>query len=355
MPDLACGHIGYVVTGIKTIRSVKIGDHLISSLDQSTPQPTQIHLPKPTIFAGFFPKQNQDYQQLVKAVDKLLLNDASVTVEKAHSAVLGAGFRLGFLGTLHMDVFRERLNGEFAAETIITAPTVTFMIHYKHAKVEPLAVNTSALFPDANEMAQVLHIAEPVCRVTVSCAEQCIGDVMKLIGDNRGTDAVLDYKRAAHVKITCRVPLLEMIGDFYDRLLSITSGTCQFDYEPDGHEPSDIVLVKVLLNGDPIDMLSFIAHSSSARPRALSLLSRLKSSLERHQFEIVLQASVNNRVIARETLSAMRKDVTAKCYGRDGTRKKKLLEQQREGKAKLRQIGRVTIESEALCNLMRFK
>lgn len=350
-PILPSGHIGYVMmAGVKSIRAVRVGDCLLETPHSAHSYSNQIILPKPIIFAGFFPKHSIDHQQLTKALDRLCLNDASVSVEKAHSVVLGAGFRLGFLGTLHMDVFRERLAGEFSAETIITAPTVTYKVEIGK---ETVMVNSPDQFP--SDVNKKMTVYEPMCRVYMagpSTSTEWMRRVITLIDDHRGMYIEPDYLTGS---IQSVIPLQELIGSFHDQLQSMTSGQCSFDYEQCGYEPSDICLVKILLNGDPVDMLSFLSHLSTARTRALDLLSRLKHSLPRHQFDISLQASLHNRIIARETLSAMRKDVTAKCYGGDGTRKKKLLEQQRVGKEKLRQIGRVSIDAEALSNLMRVR
>ena len=349
--ELHQGMIGYMFTGLKLTRMLRPGDCLSNEKSSDTDLRLPVindNKPKQTVFAGFFPK-GDDYNNLKKALQRLSLNDPAVSMEPSQSAVLGAGWRLGFLGTLHMAVFKERLKMEFEADCLVCHPTVNYCVILKDGTFKQ--VKTFEDFPSDINPKQVL---EPWCRVTVRSREQDIGPLGVLVKETRGECFFVDNYKDNSVMVKFEMPLEELIGDFQERVLSLSQGYASLDYEPMEDKPSDIVPVQVLINGEPADMLSFLAHSTRARSRASVLLKRLKEEnvIQRHQFSIALQASIRGKIIARETITAHRKDVTQKCYGGDGTRKKKLLEQQKLGKAKLKSIGRVEINPDAISALV---
>jgi GTP-binding protein LepA len=347
--SLGPAQVGYMVAAIKTLEDVRIGDTI--TLD-SNPAPSPLpgyEEPKQMVFCDFYPStsgmeagKRGDYEALREAMNKLHLNDASFTYEPTHSDALGFGFRCGFLGLLHMDIIQERLEREGGVEVVQTAPTVPYQIGLRDgASVE---IHNPADLPD---LANINEIREPIVRLEIICPMENIGDLMKLCESRRGTFKAQKYISDTRQILDYELPLAEIIYDFYDKLKSITRGYGTMDYEVIGYRPERLVKVDVLVNGTPVEALSLICHRDNAEFRSRLILQKLKKQIDRHQFEIPLQSAIGGKVIARETIKAVRKNVTAKCYGGDVTRKRKLLEKQKEGKKRMKSIGSVNIPQEA--------
>ena len=338
---LTAGEVGYLITGVKDVRQARVGDTVTSAArPASEPLPGYAN-PKPMVFSGLYPLDGDDYPELRDALDKLRLNDASLAYEPETSTALGFGFRCGFLGLLHMEIVRERLEREFDLSLISTAPNVVYRLVMESGA--ELVVTNPSEFPGG----KVAHIYEPVVRVTVLAPSDHIGAIMELCQGRRGVLLGMDYLSSDRVEIRYTMPLAEIIFDFFDQLKSRTRGYASLDYEPAGEQEADLVKVDILLQGQPVDAFSQIVHVDRAREYGLSMTARLKELIPRQQFEVPIQAAAGSRIIARENIRAMRKDVLAKCYGGDITRKRKLLERQKEGKRRMKVIGRVEVPQEA--------
>jgi len=347
-PEVGCGDVGYIITGIKNAKEVRVGDTITHA---SNPDPQMIHgfeEVKPMVFAGIFPVDTDDFEELRDCMDKLQLNDAALTFELETSQALGFGFRCGFLGMLHMEIVQERLEREFDQTVITTVPNVSFVAYT--TKGEKVTVNNPTEFPDP---VKTDRIEEPYIKAQIISKPEYIGNIMTLCLGKRGILLNQHYLTQTRVELLFEMPLTEIVFDFYDKLKSQTRGYASFDYHPIGYRESDIVKMDILLNGDKVDALSALIHRSRAQDFGRKLCEKLKELLPRQQFQIVIQAAIGAKIIARETISALRKDVTAKCYGGDITRKRKLLEKQKEGKKRMRQIGSVEIPQEAFLAVLK--
>jgi GTP-binding protein LepA len=346
--EVKTGDVGYIITGIKNAKEVKVGDTITTA---NNPNPEMIQgfeEVKPMVFAGIFPVNTDDFEELRDCMDKLQLNDASLTFELETSQALGFGFRCGFLGLLHMEIIQERLEREFNQTVITTVPNVSF-IAYTTAG-EKIIVNNPTEFPDP---VKTDHIDEPFIKAQIITKPEYIGNIMTLCLGKRGILINQSYLTQTRVELIFEMPLTEIVFDFYDKLKSQTRGYASFDYHPIGYRDADIVKMDILLNGDKVDALSALIHRSRAQEFGRKLCEKLKELVPRQQFQIAIQAAVGAKVIARENISAMRKDVTAKCYGGDISRKRKLLEKQKEGKKRMRQIGNVEVPQEAFLAVLK--
>jgi len=342
------GDVGYIITGIKNAKEVKVGDTITLA---SNPSPTLIkgfEEVKPMVFAGIYPVNTDEFEELRDCMDKLQLNDASLTFELETSQALGFGFRCGFLGMLHMEIIQERLEREFNQTVITTVPNVSFIA--TTTKEEVIIVNNPTEFPDP---VKTDHIDEPFIKAQIITKPEYIGNIMTLCLGKRGILINQHYLTPTRVELIFEMPLTEIVFDFYDKLKSQTRGYASFDYHPIGYRESDIVKMDILLNGDKIDALSALIHRSRAQDFGRKLCEKLKELIPRQQFQIAIQAAIGAKVVARENISAMRKDVTAKCYGGDISRKRELLEKQKEGKKRMRQIGNVEVPQEAFLAVLK--
>ncbi|MGB9623557.1 MAG: translation elongation factor 4 [Phycisphaerae bacterium] len=339
---LSAGEVGYVIAGIKSIREVNIGDTITLNSRPAARALPGYHPPQQMVFCDFYPGPGTESPMLREALEKLWLNDSSFTFEPVHSDALGFGFRCGFLGLLHMKIIQERLERESDVNVVQTAPTVTFEVLQTDGRV--IRIDSPSELPERTKIAE---IREPVIACSLVIPADCIGAVMQLAQDRRGTYKRTEYLSPTRVMLMYDLPLVETIYDFYDRLKSVTHGYGTMDYDITGFRADDLVKLDVLVNGELVDALSIIVHRDKAEVRGRRLIRRLKEEISRHLFEIPLQAAIGNKVIARETIKAMRKNVTAKCYGGDVTRKRKLLEKQKEGKKRMKQVGQVAIPQEA--------
>lgn len=348
--ELSAGNVGYIVTGIKQASEVKVGD-TITHANNPAPQAIKgFEDVKPMVFAGIYPVDTEDYEDLRSSMEKLKLNDASLTWEPESSAALGFGFRCGFLGMLHMEIVQERLEREFNMNVIITVPNVSYLVHTTSG--ETLTVNNPSDLPPP---AKIAYIEEPYIKANIITKSEYVGAVMKLCIDKRGTLISQNYLTTDRVELVFEMPLGEIVFDFYDRLKSISRGYASFDYHPIGYREADLVKLDILLNGEPVDALSALIHRSNAYEFGKKMCEKLKELIPRQQFEIPIQAAIGSKIIARETIKALRKDVTAKCYGGDILRKRKLLEKQKEGKKRMRQVGKVEIPQSAFMAVLKLK
>ncbi len=337
---LEAGEVGYVVTGLKDVSRLRVGDTLTAARGgASVPLPGYKDV-KPTVFAGLYPTDSDDYPDLRDALEKLKLNDASLFYEPETSQALGFGFRCGFLGLLHMEIVRERLEREFDLDLLVTAPNVAYRV-YTHAG-EEIEVHSPADMPREFE-----RVEEPYIRATTIVPKDYVGSVMELNNDRRGGFDHMEYLSEDRVLLTYDLPLAEIVYDYYDQLKSRTKGYASFDYDIVGFEEGDLVRVDILLASEPVDALSLVVHRQEAQPRGRALVERLRQEIPRQMFDVPVQAAIGSRVIARETIKAKRKDVLAKCYGGDVTRKRKLLERQKKGKKRMKQVGSVEVPQEA--------
>jgi GTP-binding protein LepA len=346
-PELGPGEIGVFTASIKQVRDTRVGDtitHEKRGTDKALPgfKPAQ-----PVVFCGLFPVDANDFEALRDAIEKLALNDASFSYEVETSAALGFGFRCGFLGLLHLEVVRDRLEREYDLDLITTAPSVVFHLHMKDGEVRDL--HNPADMPD---LTLVDRIEEPRIRATIMVPDDYLGDVLKLCQDRRGIQLDLTYA-GSRAMVVYDLPLAEVVFDFYDRLKSVTKGYASFDYQISEYREDLLVKMSILVNDEPVDALSIMVHRDRAEARGRAMVEKLKDLIPRHMFKIPIQAAIGGRVIARETLSALRKDVTAKCYGGDATRKRKLLDKQKAGKKKMRQFGKVEIPQEAFISALK--
>ena len=345
--ELGPGEIGVLTASIKQVRDTRVGD-TITHEKKGTDTPLPGFKPaQPVVFCGLFPVDANDFEALRDAIEKLALNDASFSYEMETSAALGFGFRMGFLGLLHLEVVRDRLEREYDLDLITTAPSVVFRLHMKDGEVREL--HNPADMPD---LTYVDHIEEPRIKATIMVPDEYLGDVLKLCQDRRGIQMDLTYAGSRAMAVY-DLPLAEVVFDFYDRLKSVTKGYASFDYQLADYREDFLVKMSILVNDEPVDALSIMVHRDRAEARGRAMVEKLKDLIPRHMFKIPIQAAIGGRVIARETLSAMRKDVTAKCYGGDATRKKKLLEKQKAGKKKMRQFGKVEIPQTAFIQALK--
>lgn len=344
---LYAGQVGYIVTGMKTVQEARVGDTLYHTKQPVAPFPG-FKPAKPMVFAGIYPVESTDFDLLRDAVEKLTLNDASVTVEKKTSNALGLGYRCGFLGLLHMDVFKQRLEQEYNMSVIATAPSVLYKIKLKHG--ETVDIESPADFPDPGTIETIF---EPIIKATIIVPKTYLGALLKLCEEKRGEQIEMQFLTEDRIILTYKLPLNEVATDFYDELKSLSSGYASFDYEQSGYEPSDLVRLDILLNGQQVDALSTIVHEDSAYYIGRALTKTLKGVIPKQLIEVAIQAAIGAKIIARETISPLRKDVIAKCYGGDITRKKKLLEKQKEGKKKMKQVGTVRVPQEAFMSILK--
>jgi GTP-binding protein LepA len=346
--SVECGDVGYIITGIKNAKEVKVGDTLTSVVNPTHERIDGFEEVKPMVFAGIFPVDTDQFEELRDCMEKLQLNDASLTFELETSQALGFGFRCGFLGLLHMEIIQERLEREFNQTVITTVPNVNFIAYTN--KDETVQVTNPATLPDPT---RIDHIEEPFIKAQIITKPDYIGNIMNLCIGKRGMLISQSYLTPSRVELMFEMPLTEIVFDFYDKLKSQTRGYASFDYHPIGFRESDIVRMDILLNGEKVDALSALIHRSRAQDFGRKLCEKLKDLLTRQQFQIAIQAAIGAKVIARENISAMRKDVTAKCYGGDISRKRKLLEKQKEGKKRMRQIGNVEVPQEAFLAVLK--
>ena len=346
-PLVNCGDVGYLITGIKNAKDVKVGDTIVNALKPANPIKGFEEV-KPMVFAGIYPVMTEDFEELRECMDKLQLNDASLTFELETSQALGFGFRCGFLGLLHMEIIQERLEREFKQTVITTVPNVSF-IGYS-TRGEKIFVNNPTEMPDPTKTDR---IEEPFIRAQIITKPDYIGNIMTLCLGKRGILINQSYLTPSRVELVFEMPLTEIVFDFYDKLKSQTRGYASFDYHPIDYRDSDIVKMDIMLNGEKVDALSALIHRSRSQEFGRKLCEKLKELLPRQQFQIAIQAAIGAKVVARENISAMRKDVTAKCYGGDISRKRKLLEKQKEGKKRMRQIGNVEIPQEAFLAVLK--
>lgn len=346
--QLDAGEVGFIISGIKDIRDVKVGDTVTSVKNASVEPLPGFQKVKPMVFAGIFPIVASEYQNLKDALDKLCLNDSSLTFEVEKSLALGFGYRCGFLGLLHMEIVQERLEREFNLALITTAPTVVYRITKTDGTV--LMLENPSGMPDETQIAKM---EEPYVKVTLHTPTDYIGGLLKLCEDKRGEQLRMDYVTEKKVIIEYKLPMNEMVMDFYDRLKSITKGYASLEYEFMSFEEAKLVKMDILINGEPIDALSLIVHHTKAVNRGRLLTEKMKELIPRQQYQVNIQAAIGSKIIARETLGAIRKDVTAKCYGGDISRKRKLLEKQKEGKKRMKQIGSVDVPQEAFLAILK--
>jgi len=348
--ELAAGEVGYVIAGIKEVGHTKVGD-TITEATAPTAQPFPgFRDVRPMVFAGLYPVEPHEYLLMKEALAKLRLNDSSFTFESETSVALGFGFRCGFLGLLHMEIIQERLEREFGLRLLATAPTVIYRVTRTDGSV--LEVENPAKLPPPQSIAT---IEEPYIRASILAPTEHVGAILALCQEKRGAQVGLEYLEESRVLITYDIPLNEIVLDFYDRLKSATKGYASLDYEPMDYRADRLVKLDILVNGEPVDALSLILHRDHAYPRGKALVERMKTLIPRQLFEVVIQAAVGGKIIARESVRPLRKHVTAKCYGGDITRKRKLLEKQKEGKKRMKQVGRVEIPQEAFMAVLRLK
>ena len=348
--EIKCGDVGYIISGIKDAREVKVGDTITSMANPATEAIDGFEDVKPMVFAGIYPIESEDFEELRLSLEKLRLNDASLVFEPESSAALGFGFRCGFLGMLHMEIVQERLEREFNMNVITTVPNVSY---HGYSKKEP---NVPILINNPSEMMDPIaldRVEEPYIKATIITKSDFVGAVMTLCIEKRGEIVNQSYLTSDRVELVFNMPLSEVVFDFYDRLKSISKGYASFDYHPIGFRASKLVKMDILINGDMVDALSSLIHDSNAYYIGKKMCEKLRELIPRQQFDIAIQAALGSKVIARENVKALRKDVTAKCYGGDISRKRKLLEKQKEGKKKMKQIGRVEIPQSAFMAVLK--
>ncbi len=348
--ELSSGEVGYVIANMKDLRQTRVGDTITDASDPASKPLPGYKAVKPMVFCGFFPVSAEKYHELRDAIEKLQLNDASLFYEPEVSSALGLGFRCGFLGLLHLEIIQERLEREYGLDIIATAPSVVYKVN-KFDKTS-IFIDSPTKLPNLGE---VKSIEEPFLKITIFVLQKFVGGVLEICQSKRGVFKNMEYLDPTRVMLTYEMPLGEVITDFFDMLKSVTKGYASMDYELIGYRESDLVKVDVLLNQEAVDSLSFIAHKDNAYYKGKALTAKLKEVIPRHQFEIPIQAAIGSRVISRETIPAMRKNVLQKCYGGDVTRKRKLLEKQKEGKKRMKRIGRVDIPQEAFMAVLKLK
>ncbi len=345
---LASGDVGYIISGIKTSKEVQVGDTITHVANPCKEAISGFEAVKPMVFAGVYPVDSDDYEELRSSIEKLQLNDASLTFEPESSLALGFGFRCGFLGLLHMEIIQERLEREFNMDVITTVPNVRYLIHLTNGEI--LDVFNPSGLPEPN---YIDFVEEPCITAQIITKSDYIGSIIKLCIDKRGILKNQIYLTTDRIEITFELPLGEVVFDFYDKLKSISKGYASFDYFQSGYKPSKLVKLEILLNGDPVDALSALTHVDNAYPLGRRMCEKLRELIPRQQFDIAIQAAIGSKIIARETVKAVRKDVTAKCYGGDISRKRKLLEKQKEGKKRMRQVGNVEVPQSAFLAVLK--
>ncbi|MDO6595818.1 translation elongation factor 4 [Oceanihabitans sp. 2_MG-2023] len=344
------GDVGYLITGIKTAKEVKVGDTITDFANPTTNIVAGFEDVKPMVFAGIYPVDTEDYEELRNSMEKLQLNDASLVFAPESSAALGFGFRCGFLGMLHMEIIQERLEREFDMTVITTVPNVSYNAYTNKNPETPFIVNNPSDLPDPST---VNRVEEPYIKATIITKSDFVGNVMSLCIEKRGMIINQTYLTPVRVELTFEMPLAEIVFDFYDRLKTVSKGYASFDYHPIGMKVSKLVRLDVLLNGQPVDALSALIHADNAHNIGKKMCEKLKELIPRQQFDIPIQAAIGAKIIARETVKALRKDVTAKCYGGDISRKRKLLEKQKKGKKRMRQVGNVEIPQQAFMAVLK--
>jgi GTP-binding protein LepA len=348
--EISCGDVGYLITGIKNAKEVKVGDTIVDAKSSIEDPISGFEDVKPMVFAGIYPIDTDDYEDLRASMEKLQLNDASLVFAPENSSALGFGFRCGFLGMLHLEIIQERLEREFDMSVITTVPNVSYHAFTKKNPNEQIIVNTPSDLPEPTHLDRV---EEPYIKASVITKSDFVGNVMSLCIEKRGQIKNQTYLTTERVELTFDMPLAEIVFDFYDRLKSISKGYASFDYTPIGFKQSKLIKMDILLNSNPVDALSALIHFDNAYSMGKKICEKLKELIPRQQFDIPVQASIGAKIIARETIKAVRKDVTAKCYGGDITRKRKLLEKQKKGKKKMRQIGNVEIPQQAFMAVLK--
>ena len=346
--QLGAGEVGFFICGIKSIRHVQVGDTITLAQNPAREPLPGFQKIKPMVFAGIFPVESPDFKELELALEKLALNDSSLSFEVETSAALGFGFRCGFLGLLHMEIVQERLEREFNLNLITTAPTVVYQIFNYQGEMKEL--ENPADLPDPTK---IDHIQEPIVKITLHTPSEYIGGILKLCESKRGVQVSMDYISDHKVIIVYNLPMSEMVIDFYDKLKTISRGYASMEYEISSYAQADLVKLDILINGDPVDALSVMTHRSQADFKGRALCKKMKQLIPKQQFQIAIQAAIGSKILARENISALRKDVTAKCYGGDITRKRKLLEKQKAGKKRMKQIGTVQVPQEAFLAVLR--
>jgi GTP-binding protein LepA len=346
--ELSAGGVGYLIANIKAVQDIAIGD-TVTHKDNPAPKPLPGYKEaKPVVFSSIYPMSTDEYEDLTKALEKLTLNDPALTYQKDSSAALGFGFRCGFLGLLHLDVIQERLQREYDLSLLLSAPSVQYRITTE--KEGLLMVDNPSRFPDPMH---IIKSEEPFIKASVMMPEKYLGAVMELCRERRGVNTAFNYLAVGRVELTSELPLAEVLFDFYDRLKTVTQGYGSFDYEMLDYRETQIVKVDILVNGESVDALSQVVHVDNARPRALHYCERLAETIPKQQFKIAIQGAIGGQIIARTTINAFRKDVTAKCYGGDITRKRKLLEKQKEGKKRMKMVGAVEIPQSAFVAVLK--
>ncbi|MNX97329.1 Elongation factor 4 [compost metagenome] len=348
--EVRAGDVGYIISGIKTAKEVKVGDTITLASNPTTEAIKGFEDVKPMVFAGIYPVETDEYEELRYSMEKLQLNDSSLVFEPESSAALGFGFRCGFLGMLHMEIIQERLEREFNMTVITTVPNVSYYCYTTKNPDERFTVNNPSELPDPST---IDRIEEPYIKAQVITKSEYIGQIMTLCIEKRGELKNQVYLTQDRVELTFEMPLAEIVFDFYDRLKSVSRGYASFDYHPIGYKESDLIRMDMLLNGEQLDALSALVHRSNAYDLGKKICVKLKELIPRQQFEIPIQAAIGAKIIARETIKALRKDVTAKCYGGDISRKRKLLEKQKEGKKRMRQVGKVEVPQEAFMAVLK--
>ena len=346
--ELAAGTVGYVIANIKTIRDIAIGDTITDVADPASDPLPGYKEAKPVVFSSIYPMSTDEYEDLTKALDKLTLNDPALTYEKDSSAALGFGFRCGFLGLLHLDVIQERLQREYGLSLLLSAPSVRYRITLADDEVQ--MIDNPSDYPDPGRIAKT---EEPYIKASIMMPERYVGVVMELCRDRRGESSTFNYLSVGRVELTSELPLAEVLFDFYDRLKTVTQGYGSFDYEMFDYRETKIVKVDILVNSERVDALSQLVHEDKARARALHYCERLADTIPKQQFKIAIQGAIGAKIIARTTINAYRKDVTAKCYGGDITRKRKLIEKQKEGKKRMKMVGSVEIPQSAFVAVLK--
>ena len=346
--QLAAGEVGYIIAGIKTVSDTRVGDTITNDANPAAAAVHGFVEPKSMVFSSVYPISSDDYPSLVEALEKYKLNDAALEYEKDSSAALGMGFRCGFLGLLHLEIVQERLEREFNQSIIMTAPSVQYKFTLKNG--HNIIVDNPQYYPDPT----TIDIAEePYVKISIIIPERSMGVVMKLCMDRRGLNSKFHYPSQGRIEINFEMPLAEIVYDFYDRLKSVTQGYGSFDYDFIGHRESELVKVEILVNHEPVDALSIIVHKENARARGLQICERLEKEIPRQMFKIIIQGAIGGTIIARSTINPYRKDVTAKCYGGDISRKRKLLEKQKEGKKRMKMVGNVEIPQKAFVSVLK--